>query len=406
MNRLLPAACCLLPVACLWLAACGHAERSPAHPVPDASPSPAPAPAPPPTPAPDELPVVTWRWEGEDPGFGRSFYRGPIAIEDPGGMQCSFTYDDARHRESFECRDAPGRRRWGWSLGGAFMEDAALARQGDTVVLARFSDIATGCEVAAFRIDTGRERWRTRLLGAGPVSHSEYLNEVQVSIVDGRPVVFGWESASRYVEVLDPATGATLSNRRSENGTTWSPPERPAATAPRPDPPSPGAAAEVRWAWSGAPLGVGSIQVGQPVAATEPQGGRCTFLFDSAAQTTRLDCADRAGAATWSRTEGDQMMAGAALGIAGDRLVVVRFIPMATGASATAYDRATGREQWRAPLRGLGPISHSGYMNDVRVRVVGDRIVVYGWEAGGRYVEVLDLATGRTLGTRIVTDRE
>ena len=319
-------------------------------------------------------------------------------------MLCTFRYDDARHLERFECASARGpQRRWGWQLGGAFMQDAALARQGDTVYLARFSDIATGCEVRAFRADTGRELWRTRLSGVGPIAHSEYLNHVQIRVVDGRPVVFGWESAGRYVEILDAETGRTLSNRRSADGAAWQAGEIPPAPPPPPAPPSPGAAADVPWQWSGAPLGPGSQHDATPVTIAQPGGGRCVFSFDATAKTTHLGCTDRPGV-EWARDEGDHILAAAALAVAGDALVVVSFIPMASGATATAYERATGRERWRTGLHGIGRVSHSGYLNDVRVRVAGDRVVVTGWEASGRYVEVVDLASGRILGTRLATE--
>jgi len=50
--------------------------------------------------------------------------------------------------------------------------------------------------------------WTTRLTGLGPIAHSEYLNAVQLRMIHGRPVVFGWESGGRYIEAVDPVTGA------------------------------------------------------------------------------------------------------------------------------------------------------------------------------------------------------
>lgn len=52
--------------------------------------------------------------------------------------------------------------------------------------------------------------WKTQLEGVGPIGHSEYLNAVQLRMIDGRPTVFGWESAAKYIESLDPTTGAAV----------------------------------------------------------------------------------------------------------------------------------------------------------------------------------------------------
>jgi outer membrane protein assembly factor BamB len=166
--------------------------------------------APAPTP-----PVVDWRWDGEDPGFGRSFYHGPIVVADGAG-RCTFSYDDDEHSATTACEQG-GAEAWSHEDDDAFMEDAALALHGGTLYVARFSDIATGCTVTAYAEANGDERWSTRLVGLGPIGHSEYLNKVELRITDdGWIAVFGWESAGRYVEVLDPRDGRTASNRKLE----------------------------------------------------------------------------------------------------------------------------------------------------------------------------------------------
>ncbi len=72
-----------------------------------------------------------------------------------------------------------------------------------------------------------------------------------------------------------------------------------------------------------------------------------------------------------------------------------------TGGRVLALDAMTGRPIWEVPLRGLGPLHHSKYANRLQATFVSDRLVVFGDESGGRYVEVLDPADGRVLAHRV-----
>ena len=149
---------------------------------------------------------IAWQWSGDEPGFGRSFYRSPRTVSD-GALECTFTYDEPASLATTACASEK-RELWRHDESHAFVEDAALVLDRGTLYSARFSNIASGCTLYAFEARTGALRWRTPLAGAGPVDHSEYLNAVQIRMIDGRPVVFGWESAARYVEAVDPASGA------------------------------------------------------------------------------------------------------------------------------------------------------------------------------------------------------
>ena len=158
-------------------------------------------------------PEVAWEWRGEDPSFGHTFYQGPVTAES-GGQSCSFSYNDEEHTTRLAC-EAEGSEPWRLEEGDAFVEDAALALDGGTLYVARFSDIATGCGVTAYDAATGGILWTTRLEGVGPIGHSEYLNKVELRVLDGRWLAaFGWESAGCYIEVLDREDGRTIVNRR------------------------------------------------------------------------------------------------------------------------------------------------------------------------------------------------
>jgi hypothetical protein len=76
--------------------------------------------------------------------------------------------------------------------------------------------------------------------------------------------------------------------------------------------------------------------------------------------------------------------------------------PMATGCAIIAFDLKAGQELWTATLKGLGPIEHSKYHNWVWMERIGDSVVaVYGREPAGRYVELVDLKTGKTVGHKV-----
>jgi hypothetical protein len=89
--------------------------------------------------------------------------------------------------------------------------------------------------------------------------------------------------------------------------------------------------------------------------------------------------------------------------VRGDAIYVAEFSPIATGCKVVAYDLATGKKAWEKELAGIGPVAHSRYSNRVAMAVEKHptenhfALVIAGWEATGRYVEVLDLATGKQL---------
>jgi hypothetical protein len=87
------------------------------------------------------------------------------------------------------------------------LHGVAIAVDADRIYVASYNRIATGCKLTAYTTKDATQLWSVTLEGVGPVMHSKYGNRVQLRVVDGQPVVFGWESAGRYVEVRDAATG-------------------------------------------------------------------------------------------------------------------------------------------------------------------------------------------------------
>ena len=77
-----------------------------------------------------------------------------------------------------------------------------------------------------------------------------------------------------------------------------------------------------------------------------------------------------------------------------------QYCEIANGCTWIAFDLIHGREAWKTRLFGIGAVAHSEYMNRIHCKIVGQRIVVYGDEAAGQYVEILDMKSGRTLANR------
>jgi hypothetical protein len=94
----------------------------------------------------------------------------------------------------------------------ARVDGAALVTDDARIYLATYNRTSSGCSLAAYSVGDGKQLWIVRLVAAGPVSHSKYFNRVQLRVIDGKPVIFGNEAATRYIEVRDPNTGAAVSN--------------------------------------------------------------------------------------------------------------------------------------------------------------------------------------------------
>jgi hypothetical protein len=92
--------------------------------------------------------------------------------------------------------------------------------RGDGLYVADFQGASSGCKVVAYDLTTGKKAWTKELEGLGPIDHSKYRNRVAMA-VEKHPtqnhfalVIVGWESAGRYVEVLDPVSGKQLAHKK------------------------------------------------------------------------------------------------------------------------------------------------------------------------------------------------
>lgn len=74
----------------------------------------------------------------------------------------------------------------------------------------RFAPESSGCTVAAINLTTARVLWERRLTALGPVEHSKYRNRVNLVVRDATVIVYGNETAGRYIEAVDARTGALI----------------------------------------------------------------------------------------------------------------------------------------------------------------------------------------------------
>ena len=60
-----------------------------------------------------------------------------------------------------------------------------------------------------------------------------------------------------------------------------------------------------------------------------------------------------------------------------------------------------------ASLKGIGPVTHSKYSNEVWLGVLdADTLIVHGNESFGKYVEIVDRKTGKTVGHKVFKDEK
>jgi outer membrane protein assembly factor BamB len=151
---------------------------------------------------------IPWQWCEETHERNRD-----VVLEAAGGARFTLERSSAGAVTAIKRNNAEGQGAWSTAVSTPFANTASLVVEGKHLYAALYSDIATGCEVIALDAETGKLRWRMRLQGLGPLHHSKYQNRVQIRILNTWLVIFGDEAAGKYIEVLDPERGGTISNR-------------------------------------------------------------------------------------------------------------------------------------------------------------------------------------------------
>ncbi len=83
------------------------------------------------------------------------------------------------------------------------------------------------------------------------------------------------------------------------------------------------------------------------------------------------------------------------------------FSPYSSGCAVVAFDLNAKKQLWKTDLKGLGPIAHSKYRNEVRLDVLDDdTLQVFGKESSGRYVEIVNRGTSKTVGHKVFEEKK
>ena len=88
-------------------------------------------------------------------------------------------------------------------------------------------------------------------------------------------------------------------------------------------------------------------------------------------------------------------------------LYYAKFGTASNGCAVVAFDLSAKKEMWRTRLKGIGRVNHFGYSNSVRLEVLDDDTLrVFGKESFGRYVEIVNRETGKTVGHKVFAEKK
>jgi len=85
--------------------------------------------------------------------------------------------------------------------------------RGDRLYFVNFAIEASGGEVVAVDLKTGKRLWKSPLRALGNPPHFAYRNRVDIAASDDVVQVVGNESAGRYYELKDAKTGETVGHK-------------------------------------------------------------------------------------------------------------------------------------------------------------------------------------------------
>lgn len=136
----------------------------------------------------------------------------PAALSDGTGGQFRYRVAGSVQGHAHIARvDRQGREVW-HNMGTEFSNAAVMLLDGERLYVIEYWQNASGARVSAFDAANGVPLWMLPVQGLGPIEHSRYVNQVTARLVRGALVLWGAESAGRYIEVFDPA-GKMLSSR-------------------------------------------------------------------------------------------------------------------------------------------------------------------------------------------------
>jgi hypothetical protein len=94
---------------------------------------------------------------------------------------------------------------------------------------------------------------------------------------------------------------------------------------------------------------------------------------------------------------------GAFVDVGHNTIVYAAYSDHSAGCRLVAFDLSARKELWRNWLRAAGIVEHSKYSNQVILRRTHPRyLTVLGKESAARYIEIVDIKTGKTVAHRTV----
>ncbi len=260
-----------------------------------------------------------------------------------------------------------GRTRWTATVGEAHYDTASLVWAGD-VFVAHYEAIASGAQVSRLDRASGKVVWTRPLQGLGPLGHSKYSNAVQIEFTGGELWVFGREASGAYVEVLDVADGHRVDHSLVEADLV-----------------------DLQWREVESPAVWGQPGFDLPTGWTMLEGS-----------PTQLQLTPDAGDSRTVTLPGPYGNCDTGAAIEHDgTLYLANACTSSTGAHLYALSLSDFTWTWETDLSAVGPIAHSAYANRVAIEWNDGRVLVFGDEAMGRYVEALDPADGSMLVNKL-----
>jgi hypothetical protein len=273
----------------------------------------------------------------------------------------------------------------------------------DVLYYADSPPASPGCTVIAHDLKGRKLLWKTGLWGVpAPGIGSIYGNRINLTVDDQHVTVVGNETDGRYIELLDLKTGKTVGNRlvEPEEGRTSDRQGQPGNSIHSHEERQrlrDQAIAEKReWEWSDerATLKASVRELaGEYKARFEPSKATPSAL------SIRLTHAGEI-VYSWKGHEYSVFL------VAHDVLYYADFGPGSNGCTLIAFDLKARKVVWKTWVWGIGAVTHSQYQNRINLAIDDRYLTVYGNESFGRYVELLDLNTGKTVGNRLLRERD
>jgi hypothetical protein len=132
-------------------------------------------------------------------------------------------------------------------------------------------------------------------------------------------------------------------------------------------------------------------------------GDRIVFtkLDDNHANVRRVAPRYPVERTVWTHELAQEFVPDAALLADSDRVYVAYHSSIDSGGHLIALSRTDGHELWNVALEALGPVAHSEYENSIQLAMKEGRVVVFGLESSGRYIEAFSYDGKRVSHQRV-----